>query len=60
MIQVKDAKIPINYKDIYVEYAVRVDEEEKEIFKTNVVRFSLFRLPNRPIFQCLTTARCTS
>lgn len=37
-VQVKQAKIPINYNKIYVEYAIKVDEENKELFKTNIIQ----------------------
>lgn len=34
LILIKEARIPVNYKDIYVEYAVKINEEEREVFKT--------------------------
>ena len=56
-VQVKQAKIPINYNNIYVEYAIKVDEENKELFKTNVVNIASFRFSSKQMFLSSTTPK---
>jgi hypothetical protein len=46
--------MPINYKCVYVKYAVKVNDEDKEVFETNVVCFDLFRLKRILTSQCST------
>jgi hypothetical protein len=47
LIYIKSAKIPINYKDIYVEYSVKVNEAEWEKHQTDVVNALICRFMKR-------------
>ena len=38
---IEEAMIPDNYKNIFVEYAVKVDEKKSETFRTEEVNISL-------------------
>lgn len=34
---IEEAQIPDNFKNIYVEYSVKIDEKKSETFQTNIV-----------------------